>query len=86
MFKNLISLILVSIIFLFFYFVIQEYNSITYKEKLETNRANINKNLIIQTTDLLVLPNDTNSVIEFNNGYKFNEKKKNRNFWNLFKN
>ena len=83
--KNLISLILVVFIFLFFYFIIREYYSITNKEKLVINRSNIDKNLIIKTTDLLVLPNDTNSVIEFNNGYKINEKKKNRNFWNLFK-
>jgi len=85
MLKNLISFTLVVFIFLFFYFIIREYYSITNKEKLVINRSNIDKNLIIKTTDLLVLPNDTNSVIEFNNEYKINEKKKNRNFWNLFR-
>ena len=50
------------------------------------NRSNIEQILKEKITDLKVLENDTNSVIEFNNSLEeeTNEEKK-RNFWDLLK-
>ena len=50
------------------------------------NRSNIDEILKEKITDLKVLENDTNSVIEFNNSLEeeTNEEKK-RNFWDLLK-
>ena len=50
------------------------------------NRSNIEKILKEKITDLKVLENDTNSIIEFNNSLEgeTNEEKK-RNFWDLLK-
>ena len=50
------------------------------------NRSNIDEILKEKITDLKVLENDTNSIIEFNNSLdgEINEDKK-RNFWDLLK-
>ena len=50
------------------------------------NRSNIDEILKEKITDLKVLENDTNSVIEFNNSLEeeTNEEKR-RNFWDLLK-
>ena len=49
-------------------------------------RSNIEEILKEKITDLKVLENDTNSIIEFNNSLEgeINEEKK-RNFWDLLK-
>ena len=50
------------------------------------NRSNIDEILKEKITDLKVLENDTNSIIDFNNSLdgEINEDKK-RNFWDLLK-
>ena len=50
------------------------------------NRSNFQNNLNYNTTQLPILENDTNNVIEFNSSFSNDIKnKKPRNFWNLFK-
>ena len=50
------------------------------------NRENIDQILKEKITDLPVLKNDTNNVIEFNNSLKNDiEENKKRNFWDLLK-
>ena len=50
------------------------------------NRSNIDEILKEKISDLKVLENDTNNIIEFNNslGGEINKEKK-RNFWDLLK-
>ena len=45
------------------------------------NREKINFN----RTNIPLLKNDTDNVIEFNSGYNDKDNKVKRNFWNLFK-
>ena len=50
------------------------------------NRSNINKNIFKNVSELPVLYNDTNDVIEFNSGLDDSNKRNfKRNFWELFK-
>ena len=50
------------------------------------NRENIDAIISNKISDLPVLENDTNNVIEFNDGFSNNSnKEKTRSFWNLLK-
>ena len=49
------------------------------------NRININKIINEKISNLLILHNDTNDVIEFNNSFSNEKKIKSRSFWNLLK-
>ena len=82
MFKNLF---LVAIVFLFFYFVFDEYNSDSNKAIINKNRLNIENTLLEEKKNLTILPNDTNNVIEYNSGFTNTPKKTKRNFWDLLK-
>ena len=55
------------------------------KEK-NYNRQNIDEIIKEKISDLPVLLNDTNNVIEFNNSIEENINEKKRSFWNLLKN
>ena len=50
------------------------------------NRQNIDEIIKEKISDLPVLLNDTNNVIEFNNSIEENINEKKRSFWNLLKN
>ena len=50
------------------------------------NNFNINNELDKKISDLRVLKNDTNNVIEFNNGFNNNNTKPKRKFWDLMTN
>jgi len=80
---NFFFLILILIFFLNTYKYYSSNNNI---EKKYYNRNNINKIIDMKTLNLPTLKNDTNSVIEFNDGFS-NEIKidKPRSFWNLLK-
>ena len=55
-------------------------------EKKDFNRNNINKIINNKISNLPILKNDTNNVIEFNDGFSNEIKKdKPRNFWNLLR-
>jgi len=86
MIKNIISLLMIIFIILFFYLVIFEYLSDKNKKLINLNRLKINEQVSEQMTNLPILKNDTNNVIEFNSGYNENNiRKPKRNFWELFK-
>jgi|TARA_B110000211_G_C13608169_1_gene347741 hypothetical protein len=85
MLKKTFYLVIISIIFIFFYFVIEHYLSESNIKKINLNR--LNKELILNGKhhDILKLKNDTNNVIEFNSGYNTNENTKvKKKFWELF--
>ena len=86
MIKNIFYLLITILILVFFLFVIKEYLSEKHIKKININRANINENLFLMSSDLPLLKNDTNDIIEFNNGFNTNENnRQKRSFWELFK-
>ena len=86
MIKNIFYLLITILILFFFLFVIQEYLSEKHIKKININRANINENLLSRSLDLPILKNDTNDIIEFNNGFSTNKNdREKRSFWKLLK-
>ena len=76
-----------GILILFFFFSIYSfYSSNKNLESKKFNRNNIDQIINKKISNLPILKNDTNNVIEFNDGFS-NEIKKNksRSFWNLLK-
>ena len=55
------------------------------RKKINLNRANIYLKIKDNLSNLPLLKNDTDNVIEFNSGYNDRDNKVKRNFWNLFK-
>ena len=83
---KIFSLFFTVLIFLFFFSVYNYYSSNKNIKNVNLKRLNIEKNINTQTSNLPILTNDTNDVIEFNSSFpeelKRNEK---RNFWDLLK-
>ena len=76
-----------GILILFFFFSIYSfYSSNKNLESKKFNRNNIDQIINKKISNLPILKNDTNNVIEFNDGFS-NEIKsdKPRSFWNLLK-
>ena len=78
---NFFFLILISI------FLLSTYSYYSSNNNIETknfNRNNIDKIIESRTSDLTILINDTNDVIDFNDGFSNSIKNdKKRSFWNL---
>ena len=55
------------------------------REKINFNRTNIYSKIKDNLSNLPLLKNDTDYVIEFNSGYNDRDNNVKRNFWNLFK-
>ena len=85
MIKNFVSILIFLFIFLFIFFIISTYVSESNKKKINFNRKNIYSKIEDNLSSLPFLKNDTQDVIEFNSGYRNENNKKKRNFWNLFK-
>ena len=85
MIKNFISVLIFLFIFLFIFFIVSTYISDKNKKKINSNRKNIYSKIEDSFVTLPLLKNNTNDVIEFNSGYENENKKIQRNFWNLFK-
>ncbi len=82
-FINIFFLLLVLIFFLSTYRFYSSENNIEVKN---FNRNNIDDIINTKILDLPILKNDTNSVIEFNDGFSNKIKNdKKRSFWNLLK-
>tara|TARA_B100000575_G_C23116496_1_gene645486 strand:+ start:1335 stop:1598 length:264 start_codon:yes stop_codon:yes gene_type:complete len=81
-----INILMFLIILIFFFNVLNYYSSNKNIETKNFNRLNIDKILKEKISNLKILDNDTNNVIEFNNSLKnqTNDEKK-RSFWELFK-
>ena len=80
---NIVMLLLAII------FILSTYNYYSSNKNVDAknyNRKNIDQILKEKITDLPVLKNDTNNVIEFNNSLKDGIKEnKKRSFWDLIK-
>ena len=76
-----------GILILFFFFSIYSfYSSNKNLESKKFNRNNIDQIINKKISNLPILKNDTNSVIEFNDGFSNKIKSdKLRSFWNLLK-
>ena len=83
---KIINLFMLFLVALFILTISKYYFSNKNLDKKSYNRSNIEEILKEKITDLKVLENDTNSIIEFNNSLdgEINEDKK-RNFWDLLK-
>ena len=83
---KIINFFFVIIIFLFFFNVFKYYSSNKNIKTININRANIEKITKTKITNVPILENDTNNVIEFNSSFSEEIKdNKSRNFWNLLK-
>jgi hypothetical protein len=84
--KKILLLSIIIFIFIFLYFVVNIYLSEKNKVKIQKNRINIESKIINNNSNLIILKNDTNNVIEYNSGYSNNNiNKSNRKFWELIK-
>ena len=84
--NKIFNILFFSLILIFFFYTYKYYSSNKNLKEKYYNRKNINQIINNKITDLPVLLNDTDNVIEFNNS--FNEdmhNKKTRSFWNLLK-
>ena len=84
--SKMFNLFLGILILSFFFIIYSFYSSNKNLESKEFNRNNIDKIINQKISNLPILKNDTNNVIEFNDGFS-NEIKsdKPRSFWNLLK-
>ena len=84
---NKIVNIFFFIIILFFFLSTYKYYSSNNNLKIkEFNRINIDEIIISKISNLPILNDDTNNVIEFNDGYtNVIKNDKPRSFWNLLK-
>tara|TARA_B100001173_G_C15704321_1_gene427452 strand:+ start:284 stop:544 length:261 start_codon:yes stop_codon:yes gene_type:complete len=86
MFNNLVKLLIFIFILSFFITVFNFYFSEKNINLLKKNRNNIEIKLSENISNLPVLENDTNYIIEFNSGFdNTNKDSFKRNFWELFK-
>ena len=84
--QKIISIFFLILIIIFFGSIFKYYSSNKNIKNKEFNRINIDQILNDKISNLPILKNDTDNVIEFNDGFS-NEIKndKPRSFWNLLK-
>ena len=84
--QKIISILFLILIIIFFGSIFKYYSSNKNIKNKEFNRNNIDQILNDKISNLPILKNDTDNVIEFNDGFS-NEIKndKPRSFWNLLK-
>jgi len=84
--QKIISIFFLILIIIFFGSIFKYYSSNKNIKNKEFNRNNIDQILNDKISNLPILKNDTDNVIEFNDGFS-NEIKndKPRSFWNLLK-
>ena len=84
--KKVTHIFFLLIVIIFFFTTFKYYSS---KRNIETkvfNRDNIDQIIKTKVSNLPILSNDTNNVIEFNDGFSNDIKNdKPRSFWNLLK-
>ena len=84
--KKAINIFLFLFVLIFFSITLKHYSSNKNIAEKDFNRNNIDKILSTKISDLPILLNDTNNVIEFNDGFSIeNKSDKPRSFWNLLK-
>jgi len=86
MIVNIIKFLLLALILFFFMTTYNYYISEKNIDTVKSNRKNQEINVLRNISNLPVLLNDTDGVIEFNSGFNnSNEQKFKRSFWELFK-
>lgn len=86
MLNNIIKLLIIILIVTFFVIVLNYYFSEKNIYLIKDKRNNFETNLIENISNLPILHNDTNNVIEFNSGFEDSNKHNyKRSFWELFK-
>jgi hypothetical protein len=84
--KKAIDIFLFLMIIFFFFITYNYYSSTRNIEAKDFNRKNINEIINKKISNLPVLNNDTNNIINFNDGFSKEIKNdKPRSFWNLLK-
>ena len=84
--KKTINLIFFIFVLIFFFNTYRYYSSNKNIEIKNFNRNNIDQIINTKILNLPILNNDTNNVIEFNDGFSNDiENDKPRSFWNLLK-
>ena len=84
--NKVINLFFLLLILIFFSVTYKYYSSSNNIEVKKQNRKNINEIISTKISNLPILKNDTDNVIEFNDGFSENNKDDNsRSFWNLIK-
>ena len=83
---KIVNIFIIIMILSFFVIIYKFYSSSKNIDAKNYTRNNINEIINKKIIDLPILTNDTDNVIEFNDGYsnKINNEKK-RSFWNLLK-
>ena len=86
MYIKVLNFIMFLLVISFIFLIFKYYSSNKNMTEKNYNRNNIDQIINNKITDLPILKNDTNNVIEFNDGFS-NEIKndKPRSFWNLLK-
>ena len=83
---KILNFFFILLVFIFFLTTYKHYSSNKNIEAKNFNRKNIDKIINAKILDLPVLENNTNNVIEFNNGFSNQmENDKPRSFWNLLR-
>ena len=83
---KIINLFFVTIVFLFFLNVYKYYSSNKNIKNINLNRSNIEEIVTTKISNIPILGNDTDNVIEFNSSFSEEIKdNKPRSFWNLLK-
>ena len=84
--SKIFNIFLGILIFIFFFNIYIYYSSNKNLESKKFNRSNINQIINKKISDLPILKNNTNNVIEFNDGFSNKiSNDKPRSFWNLLK-
>ena len=84
--NKVFNILFFSLILIFFFYTYKYYSSNKNLKEKYYNRKNINQIIDNKITDLPVLSNDTDNIIEYNNSINEDTyNKKTRSFWNLLK-
>ena len=84
--QKILSIVSLLLVIIFFGNIYKYYSSNKNIENKEFNRNNIDEILNDKISNLPILKNDTDNVIEFNDGFSNDANgKKTRSFWNLLK-
>lgn len=84
--SKIINLFFLFFILLFIFFTFKYYSSQKNIDAKDFNRKNIDEIINQKILNLPILENNTNNVIQFNDGYSNEIKKdKSRSFWDLLK-
>lgn len=85
MYIKILNTIMILLIISFLFLIFNYYSSNKNMNEKKYNRQNIDKIMKEKISNLPVLLNDTNNVIEFNNSIEENTNEKKRSFWDLLK-